>query len=315
MNQPGHRQVEHHIDVEASADRVFALIADVRQWPRIFPPTVHVDRVEQMGANERIQIWATANGAVKSWISRRVIDPGNLRINFRQEVSAPPVAAMGGTWLIEPCSDVASRVRLLHTYSAVGDDPDALAWIDRAVDHNSRAELAALKAGAESAAGEGHDLAFSFEDTVTIHGAVRDVYDFLYQAGMWQERLPHVSRVVLTEDTPGLQTLEMDTRTQDGATHTTKSIRACFPHAKIVYKQFALPALMRVHTGFWQLDDGEDGITATSQHFVEVNPDTIAVVLGPDAGPPEARAFIRSALGANSLATLRHARAYAESRR
>ena len=62
------------------------------------------------------------------------------------------------------------------------------------------------------------------------------------------ERLPHVARVVLTEDTPGLQFLEMDTRTKDGSTHTTKSVRVCFPDTRIAYKQITLPrADVRAH--------------------------------------------------------------------
>lgn len=315
MQDDGHRQVEHQVDVDAPAGRVFALLADVESWPRIFPPTVHVDRVEQDGGTERIHIWATANGAVKSWLSRRAIDRDALRIDFRQEVSAPPVAAMAGTWLIEPRSGAGSRVRLRHDYRAVDDDPGALAWIDQAVDRNSRSELAALKANVEAAVGAGEELAFSFADDVTIDGSVEDVYDFLNEAQRWRERLPHVQRVVLTEDTPGLQTLEMDTRAKDGSVHTTSSIRVCFPYSRIVYKQTTLPALLTLHTGRWLLTAGAGGVTATSQHSVVLNPEPIEKVLGPGAGVPEARDFVRSALSTNSLTTLGLAKEYAEARR
>ena len=44
-------------------------------WPRIFPPTIHVDQVERDGTQERIRIWATANGEPKNWTSRRTLDP------------------------------------------------------------------------------------------------------------------------------------------------------------------------------------------------------------------------------------------------
>ena len=60
---------------------------------------------------------------------------------------------MGGTWIIEPAGEGASRVRLLHDYRAVDDDPEGLAWIDQAVDRNSRSELAALKANVERVTG------------------------------------------------------------------------------------------------------------------------------------------------------------------
>ncbi len=321
MSEVGHREVEHDIKVDAPASDVYRLIAEVRNWPRLFPPTVYVDQVERAGEAERIRIWATANGQVKNWTSRRVLDPARRRIDFRQEVSAPPVASMGGAWLIEPISPARCWVRLLHHYRAVDDDPEKLAWIEQAVDRNSRSELAALKANVENTDGGAEALMFSFEDAVTVDGAARDVYDFLNEAGRWRQRLPHVARVVLTEDTPGLQTLEMDTRTKDGATHTTKSVRVCFPHHKIVYKQITLPALMSLHTGCWLVGESaprsaEAGrLRVSSQHTVVLNQANIRRVLGPDAGVAEARAYVRAALGANSRATLGHAKEYAESRR
>jgi aromatase len=319
MSDPGNREVEHQIEVGAPAAEVYRLIAEVANWPQLFPPTVYVDQVERSGKSERIRIWATANGEVKTWVSRRVLDPGRMRIDFRQEVSAPPVAAMGGAWLIESLSKTRSRVRLLHDYRAIGDHPDQLAWIDQAVDRNSRSELGALKANVELATGTGDELMFSFEDRVTIDGAAKDVYDFLNEAQLWQERLPHVARVVLTEPTPGLQTLEMDTRTKDGSVHTTKSVRVCFPHYRIVYKQVTLPALMSLHTGYWQVTEpaagAEGGLVVASQHTVVINQANIDRILGEQAGVAQARDYVRTALSANSRATLGHAKEYAESRR
>ncbi|MFF3907751.1 aromatase/cyclase [Streptomyces sp. NPDC001848] len=308
------RQVEHEITADAPAATVYRLIAEVENWPRIFPPTIYVDHVERSAAQERIRIWATANGEAKSWTSRRTLDTDNLRITFRQEVSAPPVAAMGGIWIIEPLSDTRSRIRLLHDYRAVDDDPRSLQWIDEAVDRNSRSELAALKANAELAHGA-EDIAFSFEDTVRIAGSAKDVYDFVNDAHLWQERLPHVARVRFEEPAPGLQVLEMDTRAKDGSTHTTKSYRVAFPHHRIAYKQVTLPALMTLHTGIWTFTEQESGdVAATSQHTVVLNTDNIAQVLGPQATLADARAYVQGALSTNSRATLNHAKDYAENR-
>lgn len=307
------REVEHQITVDAPAEAVFRLIADVENWPRIFPPTVYVDTLGRDGQSERIRIWATANGLAKNWTSRRVLDEGGRRVRFRQEVSTPPVAEMGGCWLVEPVEQGRCLVRLQHDYRA--DGQENLAWIDEAVDRNSRSELAALKANVELVAGGDAALTMSFEDSVHVAGSAKDVYDFINEAQHWEQRLPHVARVELTEDTPGLQTLEMDTRTKDGSTHTTKSVRVCFPHERIVYKQITLPALMTLHTGYWLISEDDDGVTVTSQHTVMINTENITKVLGDDSGVDEARAFIRAALSGNSLATLGHAKAYAESER
>lgn len=314
MSQQGLREVEHDITVLAPAAAVYRLIAEVENWPRIFPPTVYVDHVERGVNEERIRIWAVANGEPKNWTSRRKLDPQALRIEFRQEVSTPPVASMGGTWIIEPVSETESRVRLLHDYTAIDDDPAGLKWIEEAVDRNSRSELAALKTNVELATAS-EELLLSFQDTVQINGSAKDVYDFLNEAQLWSERLPHVATVSLTEDVPGLQTLEMDTLTKDGSVHTTKSIRVCFPHERIAYKQIGLPALMRLHTGYWQLEENDNGVAATSQHTVVINTDNIAKILGDEAGVAEAKAFVQNALSTNSRATLGYAKDHAEQTR
>lgn len=176
MTSTGTRTVEHEIRVQAGADAVYRLIADVANWPQIFPPSVHVEHLERGDRQERIQIWATANGEAKTWQSRRVLDPAARRVEFRQEVSQPPVAAMAGTWIIEDAGQGASRVRLLHEFRAVDDEPDKLEWIDRAVDTNSTAELAALKVNAELATGDS-GLLFTFDDKVHIDGSAKDLYE------------------------------------------------------------------------------------------------------------------------------------------
>ncbi|WP_395570335.1 aromatase/cyclase [Streptomyces sp. BK79] len=309
------RQVEHEITVRASARDVYRLLAEVENWPRLFPPSVYVEVLEREAGLERIRIWATANGEAKNWTSIRTLDPENLRITFRQEVSAPPVASMNGTWVIEPRGERETRLRLLHEYRAVDDDPEGLKWIDEAVDRNSREELPGVKAGLEEAT-RTEELTLSFVDRVTVNGSAKDLYDFVNEADLWPERLPHVNEVKMTEDTPGLQVLRMETLTKDGSAHTTESVRVCFPHHKIAYKQTTLPALMTLHTGHWTFEEGPDGVTtAGSQHTVVINAENISRVLGPDAGVPEAREFIRNALGNNSRATLGHAKDYAEARR
>ena len=87
MSGSGVREVEHEITVHAPAADVYRMLAEVENWPRLFPPSVYVDYMERDGNHERIRIWATANGEPKSWISRRELDPDNLRITFALEVS------------------------------------------------------------------------------------------------------------------------------------------------------------------------------------------------------------------------------------
>ncbi|GAB2735610.1 aromatase/cyclase [Amycolatopsis magusensis] len=306
------REVEHGITVAAPAATVYALVADTGAWPQVFGPTVHIEHLEHArngrGA-ERLRIWATANGTAKGWTSRRELDPDGLRIDFRQEVSQAPVGAMSGAWVIEPKAERECHVRLLHSYRAATGDPADLAWIDQAVDRNSDAELAALRRHAEHG-----DPVISFADTVSIDGRAEDVYEFLNEAQHWPDRLPHVARVSLAEPVAGLQTLEMDTEAKGGSRHTTKSIRVCLPHRLIAYKQIGLPALLSLHTGQWVIEPDGGGVQVTSRHSVRLNEDRIEAVLGAGAGPGQAEEFVRTALSTNSLATLGHAKSFAEGR-
>lgn len=312
MSHESDREVEHEITTSAPAGEVYRLLAEVENWPRIFPPSVHVECLERDGGSERIRMWATTNGRVTTWTSHRELDPYARRIEFRQESSTAPVARMGGTWIVEECDD-GSRVRLLHRYRAVDDDAAGLAWIEAAVDRNSASELAALKAAAEAPAGSS-ELFLSFTDSLRIDGAARDAYDFVDDAAAWAERLPHVDRVSLVEDTPGLQSLEMDTRAGDGSVHTTHSVRITSPPEKIVYKQTRPPALMTLHTGVWTFTEDAGGAVATSRHDVIIDGTNVTRILGPGAAIADARAYVRRVLGANSMATLRYARDHAERR-
>lgn len=302
-------ETEHEITVAAPAQVVYDLIKNVADWPRIFPPTVHVEYAERGDTEERIRIWATANGEPKGWLSRRYLDKDNLRIRFRQEVSQPPVAAMGGEWLIDALSPTETKVRLTHDFEAVGDDPGNVSLILQAIDRNSGAELGALKSAAEQ---QTADLLLTFEDSMRVNGSAKDVYDFIYEAKQWQSRLPHVARVSLQEETPNVQVLEMDTRGGDNGVHTTKSVRVCFPADRIVYKQIQTPTLMSVHIGQWTIGTDAGETVITSAHTVVINPDAIPTVLGEQATAADARKLIRDALGRNSTTTMQHAKAYAE---
>jgi len=193
------------------------------------------------------------------------------------------------------------------------DDPADLDWISQAVDRNSTSELHALKERAELT---GSDQLMTFDDSVTVDGSAKDVYDFLNEAQLWSQRLPHVSRVSLEEETPGLQILEMDTHAIDGSVHTTRSVRVCQPYASIVYKQVVVPALLTLHTGRWLIEERDGaGVSVTSRHTVRVNMARIADVLGAAADAATAQETVRRALSGNSTTTLRAAKTYAEGSR
>ncbi|MBC8091378.1 MAG: SRPBCC family protein, partial [Pseudonocardia sp.] len=82
-NKPVH--VTHSVTVDAPADAVYALVADTASWPWTFGPTVHVQVLEPApagGGTERLRLWAFANGTVRTWTSRRVLDPVARDVRF-----------------------------------------------------------------------------------------------------------------------------------------------------------------------------------------------------------------------------------------
>lgn len=202
-------------------------------------------------------------------------------------------------------------MRLLHAFSVVDNDPGELKRIDSAVDRNSRTELADLKKSVEEAY-LAEEFTFSFEDTARIAGSAEDVYDFVNEAQLWAERLPHVTEVRLDEDKPGLQTLETVTRAPDGSTQLARSHRVCLPHRRIAYRQVTLPALLSLHTGSWTFEETAGGVVASARHTVVLNTANITAILGPDATVADARAHVRESLGGTGRAVLAHAKRYAE---
>ncbi|MEV8536682.1 aromatase/cyclase [Streptomyces sp. NPDC051211] len=313
MSGPRVHRLSYAVDVAAPAGVVYALIADTTQWPLFVPPSIHVERLDFDGVRDRFRIWATANGSVSSWLSRRTLDACARRIDFRQELPAAPLLAMGGSWTVEELGPDRSRLLLSHEYEVAADRPGDAEWVRRATDTNSLAELAQLKDTAERW-GRLDGLLLAFEDAVRVKGPAQLVYDFLYGIADWPGRVPHVARAEVTEDSPGVQMVSMDTRTGDGRQHHTESVRICFPYAgRIVHKQTRPPALLAAHAGEWSLLPDETGVTAVAQHRVLLREEAVERELGRGATLADARAHVREALGRASLSTLELARRHAES--
>lgn len=308
MPAAGRHQTRNEIDIAAPADVVFGVIADPVRWPHLFAPTVHVERAALPAGRERLRIWATGNGEVRGWTSLRTVEPDRHTVTFRQEVSAPPVASMGGTWSIADAGDGRVRLTLDHDFEAVGDDPGGVAWIRRATDENSRLELGNIKRIAESWDRLGA-LVLSFEDAVHIDAGPEAVYGFLRDAGAWPERLPHVSAMEFAETPDGVQTMTMHTTAKDGSAHVTKSVRVCFPTERIVYKQIVTPPLIAAHVGAWELEQSATGVEVRSRHTVTLNEEALDPAPGSLA---TARSAVRDAIGGNSRATLALAKEFAE---
>lgn len=305
-------KMAHKVNASAPAGVAYALMADAPNWPLYFSSIIHVEQLEFDGVRERLRTWPLLDGQVKAWTSQRHLDPVARRMEFWQEIPAPPFRTAGGILSAHPDGPHHSELELRYDYSVDADSPGDLEWAQRVTDAHSRAQLADLKAFAERWT-RLDELVLSFEDTVHINGPAELVYDFLYRAGDWPDLAPHVQQVDLTESVPGVQHMTMRTLTEYG-THTTASVRICFPHAeRIVYKQTTPLPLLEAHTGEWSVVPDERGVTVTAQHNVVLSEEHIADVLGERATLADARRYVREALGRNSRVLLAHAKTHAES--
>ncbi|MER6187629.1 MULTISPECIES: aromatase/cyclase [unclassified Streptomyces] len=305
-------KTRHKVHVSAPAGVVYALIADAVNWPLYFSPSVHVERLELDGERERLRMWSLMDGQLKSWTSWRHLDPVQRRVEFRQELYAPPLNSMGGVLNVRAEGPQDTELELWYDFSVAGDLPDDVAWVERVADGNSRVQLAGLKAVAERWT-RLDELVLTFEDSVHIDGPPELVYDFLYRAGDWPELVPHVTRVDLTEDAPGVQRMSMETLTEYGS-HTTDSVRICFPHAeRIIFKETTTSPLLEAHTGEWSVVPDERGVTVIAQHSVVLHEENVAAELGEHASLAHARRYVREALGGNCRVLLAHAKKHAES--
>ncbi|WP_144121434.1 SRPBCC family protein [Catellatospora sichuanensis] len=291
-------------EVAAPAAVAFEIINDLRHWPQFFPDGVHAEP-DADGAN--VRWWALDGDAVRQWSTTRTVDRAGLRVVTEQAACAAPLVSVRTEWTFAPQGEQACEAELTVTVTAA---PGAEGADAAAAQLEGAQEIVARVKGLAERWDELAQLVISFEDPLFIAGQPQQVYEFLYAADKWPERVPHVTALSMTEDQPGVQFFDMDTVTPEGRAHTTRSVRVCLPH-KIIYKQIGLPKLLDAHTGHWHFVETPEGVTVHARHTATIKPSALNL-LGEDTTVADARRYLRRVLSTNSLQTLRHAQAYAE---
>jgi hypothetical protein len=300
------------IRVAAPAGVVYALLADASKWPLYFSNNVHVERLEFDGEQERLRMWCVMDGRLASWITWRVLDPVARRVEFRQELPGSRVHAPGGALTVHEKGPHDTELELRYDFSVTDDLPDDVTWGERGADRYSSTMLVNLRHFAEQWT-RLDELVLSCEDSIRIKGPAELAYDLLYRAGDWPELVPHVIGVDLVEDSPGVQHMTLRTLSECGA-HSSESVRLCFPHAgRIVWKQTATPVLMAGSVGEWSVLPDERGVTVTVRQSTVLREEHVTAVLGSGAGLPQARRYVRDALGDHCRTLLSLAKLHAES--
>ena len=295
------RETIHEIRVNARAERVYKFLSDVTLWADIFPPTIYVKKIESTKNQDLIQIWATANGEVRTWQSRRSFEPEKRQIIFRQPHPAKPLISMTGTWKVCDEEDNVSRVKLVHTYTVKTEEEAD--YIETAVDTNSRKELGSLQAF--FAVPESEYAHGRVEDILQISSTATEAMDFLKQAEKWPERISHVANATLTRFEAGGELLRLTTKAKDKSIHETASYRVVISDSMIVYKQVETPGALVSHRGEWHVFTEDEKTFVKSVHDFALTRDTVTKVLGPSTSLEDAVDLAGKNLMYNSIQTIK----------
>ncbi|MDO0926688.1 aromatase/cyclase [Streptomyces sp. TG1A-8] len=314
MSKPESHVVERSTAVRAPADAVYELVVDVERWPQLIRSVAHVERTVHGAESDEVRVWAVrGHDRAAAWTSYRTLDRAARTVAFRNDPPTGPTRSSEGEWLVRETAGGTSELVSRHTFVLADGVPEqAAAEVAARIAEHAAGQLEELAYAAEHRE-ELAALTISFEDPLFIGGTAEDSYALLYRAREWPDRFPHVTRIDMTEDERGIQFFDMDTLTPDGRAHTTRSVRVCMPHHKIVYKQISLAPLLTAHTGHWLFTETPEGIVASARHTATINPDALDLLF-PGATVQDARAYLRKALSANSVSNLRFAKEYAEER-
>ncbi|NHD19339.1 MULTISPECIES: SRPBCC family protein [unclassified Actinopolyspora] len=297
--------------VAAPAQTVFDLIADLGNWPRVFPSFVHLEPVGTVEDRERIHVWTVSGEAIDFWGIRRTVHSDELRIEMSPENPQPPLTEMLRILEVRPLSSDRSEVVLRHDYRT--DPSGAEENVAGAIDQVAEGELDALAAAAELEHAR-PDLVVVVEDTVSTTGGADDAFEFLHDAEHWTERLSHVARVSVRPGPEGTQIVETVTDEGEGRELTTRVARVRRPGRTLFFRHLVLPPIGRVHHVRWAVQETDDGATITSSQTVVIDPEGAKQMLGSEVDLNAAESFVRNELSTKARLVLDGASAFAERR-
>lgn len=145
---------EHTVTVEAAADLVYEVLADVEGYAKLFPPTESATILEESDTHQIARLVVDVSGQIQSWVTRRDLDRERRIIAYRQLDNAPMIEYMGGEWRALPLGDKRTQLVITHEFAArpteaVPSPEKATELLRAAVDRNSHADLDAVRNEAE----------------------------------------------------------------------------------------------------------------------------------------------------------------------
>ncbi|MFE7429448.1 SRPBCC family protein [Streptomyces sp. NPDC057545] len=285
--------------IDAPAEVVHELLTDLALWPRLFPWILHTECLERDGNTDLVRYWGvTAEETIRTWVSRRRVDPAGLRMDFEQQGAVGEVARLSGSWVCTAQADGRTLIESVHEFALAEGAPVGREQVTEMFHGRSRVQLARLAECAERRA-EWDGRTLSFTDSLTLPAAPDEVYRALADPARWPQGHgtgEGVVRAEVTEKEPGVQFLDLDVRAPDGSLRTARTVRLPLSPDRIVLKYLGRPTGIELHTGRWTVAPAGEGTLVTADQ---------TVVLNSAASKGELPVRLRLRLGEDALVILR----------
>jgi ribosome-associated toxin RatA of RatAB toxin-antitoxin module len=108
-------RLDNVIQIEAPADIIFRLVADVPRWAEMLPHYRYVRVLDRRGDQTLVKMAAHRDGIPVSWTSVLETRPAERRIRFRHVRGV--TRGMEVEWRLEPRPDGSTQVTIRHDFS------------------------------------------------------------------------------------------------------------------------------------------------------------------------------------------------------
>lgn len=286
-------------EIGAPAKVVYDLLTDLSTWPWLFPWILHTEQLERDGDEDVVRYWGvTAEETIRSWVSRRRLDPAALRMDFVQQGAVGEVSRLSGSWTFTELPGGGTRVESDHEFE-VGDGVPK-AKVAAMFAGRGEVQLARLRECAENQAAL-QERMLSFVDTLFVAADAATVSGLLEDAGGWARRLPGVRRSDVVRAESDVRFVELDSVAGE-----SRSARLSLAQGrKIVWKQLAPADGVNLHAGQWLCTPTPEGTVVSAGQLVVIDPS--------DEPIGQVRRRLRRELTGESLAFLSEVKGFAES--
>lgn len=137
--------VRHTTRIAMSPRNVFELVANVDRWRALLDSLVSVEHLGFDGVCERVRFSKRVNGVTQGMNMMLELNPKRMQVRFRHVDVLPPLASMGGLWLVLPKGRSSSMVALDHYYRVTDNSPVTAARVEAQIAEESTSMLTALR--------------------------------------------------------------------------------------------------------------------------------------------------------------------------